>query len=93
MFHKIAQGLVLNKNEKNQLKRVEKRFDSCFQTCKKYNVKILIDSEESWIQPGVDFLVEKFMIKYNKKEALIYNTVQMYLKNKIKYLEHLFELF
>ena len=89
LFHKIAQGLVLNKNEKNQLKRVEKRFDSCFQTCKKYNVKILIDSEESWIQPGVDFLVEKFMIKYNKKEALIYNTVQMYLKNKIKYLEHL----
>ena len=29
------------------------------------------------------------MIKYNKKDALIFNTVQMYLKNKIKYLEHL----
>ena len=89
LFHKMAQGLVLNENEKIQLKKVEKRFDLCFQTCKNSGVKILIDSEESWIQPGVDLLVEKFMIKYNKKEALIYNTVQMYLKNKIKYLEHL----
>ena len=52
----------------------------------------MIDSEESWIQPGVDFLVEKYMIKYNKEEALIYNTAQMYLKNKIKYLEHLLRL-
>ncbi len=89
LFHKISQGLALQKAEKIQLTRVEKRFDLCFQSCKKYGVKILVDSEESWIQPGVDILVEKYMIKYNKEDALIYNTVQMYLKNKIKYLEHL----
>ena len=83
MFHKIAQGLVLNDREKEELQRVEKRFDSCFQSCKKNGVKILIDSEESWIQPGVDLLVEKYMIKYNKKDALIFNTVQMYLKIKL----------
>ena len=92
LFHKIAQGSILNENEKSQLERIEKRFDSCFQICKKYRVKILIDSEESWIQPGVDLLVEKYMIKYNKEEALIYNTAQMYLKNKIKYLDHLLRL-
>tara|TARA_B100000575_G_C23066312_1_gene613961 strand:+ start:74 stop:1249 length:1176 start_codon:yes stop_codon:yes gene_type:complete len=92
LFHKIAQGSILNENEKSQLERIDKRFDSCFQTCKKYCVKILIDSEESWIQPGVDLLVEKYMIKYNKEEALIYNTAQMYLKNKIKYLDHLLRL-
>ena len=92
LFHKIAQGSILNENEKSQLERIDKRFDTCFQTCKKYCVKILIDSEESWIQPGVDFLVEKYMIKYNKEEALIYNTAQMYLKNKIKYLDHLLRL-
>ena len=92
LFHKIAQGSILNENEKMQLERIDKRFDSCFQTCKKYSVKILIDSEESWIQPGVDLLVEKYMIKYNKEEALIYNTAQMYLKNKIKYLDHLLRL-
>ena len=92
LFHKIAQGSILNENEKSQLERIDKRFDSCFQICKKYRVKILIDSEESWIQPGVDLLVEKYMIKYNKEEALIYNTAQMYLKNKIKYLDHLLRL-
>ena len=92
LFHKIAQGSILNENEKSHLERIDKRFDSCFQTCKKYCVKILIDSEESWIQPGVDLLVEKYMIEYNKDEALIYNTAQMYLKNKIKYLDHLLRL-
>ena len=89
LFHKISQGLALKKDEKRQLERVEKRFDMCFQLCKEYGVRILVDSEESWIQPGVDILVEKYMIKYNKGDALIYNTVQMYLKNKIKYLEDL----
>lgn len=89
LFHKLALSSTLNEKEKNSLKRVEKRFELCFRACKKYGVKILIDSEESWIQPGVDLLVEKYMIIYNKKNALIYNTVQMYLKNKIKYLQHL----
>ena len=44
LFHKISQGLALKKDEKSQLKRAEKRFDLCFQLCKKYGVRILVDS-------------------------------------------------
>ncbi len=42
----------MNENDKNQLRRVEKRFDLCFQTCKKYGVKILIDSWLAFLGRG-----------------------------------------
>ena len=47
----------------------------------------MIDAEESWIQPIIDHLVEEMMIKYNKQETLIFNTIQMYRSDKLNYLK------
>ena len=47
----------------------------------------MIDAEESWIQPIIDHLVEEMMIKYNKQETLIFNTIQMYRNDKLDYLK------
>ena len=47
----------------------------------------MIDAEESWIQPIIDHLVEEMMIKYNKQETLIFNTIQLYRNDKLDYLK------
>ena len=57
------------------------------------NVPIMIDAEESWIQPIIDHLVEEMMIKYNRKETLIFNTVQLYRSDKLDYLKKTIEKF
>ena len=49
----------------------------------------MIDAEESWIQPIIDHLVEEMMIKYNKQETLIFNTIQLYRNDKLDYLKKL----
>jgi proline dehydrogenase len=50
-------------------------------------VPTFIDAEESWIQDGIDRLAREMMIKYNRDRAIIYNTVQLYRHDRLKFLE------
>jgi len=50
-------------------------------------VPIFIDAEESWIQNTIDSITIEMMQKYNKEEAWIYNTLQMYRNDRITYLK------
>ena len=64
------------------------------QSCKKglaCNIKLLIDAEESWIQPALDDLVEELMACYNKEEIMVYATIQLYLSERLPYLKSLLE--
>jgi proline dehydrogenase len=49
----------------------------------------LIDAEETWIQIAVDALVRNMMEKYNKQKAIVYNTAQMYRRDRLTYLENI----
>jgi proline dehydrogenase len=49
-------------------------------------VPILIDAEETWYQHLVDETVEKMMEKYNAEKAIVFNTLQMYRHDRIKFL-------
>jgi proline dehydrogenase len=55
------------------------------------NVKVYFDAEERSTQDVYDYLVESMMAKYNHGKVLIYNTLQMYLKDRISYLEYAIE--
>lgn len=66
----------------------EKRFDAArervFLLCKtaaKSGVKLMVDGEESWFQDITDSWILEAMKLYNKEEAIIFNTFQMYRKN------------
>lgn len=50
-------------------------------------IPILIDAEESWYQYLVDETVEKMMEKYNAEKAIVFNTLQMYRYDRIKFLQ------
>ncbi len=51
------------------------------------NVPILVDAEESWIQPAVDDLVERMMVRFNTQRAIVFNTVQLYRHDRLAFLE------
>jgi proline dehydrogenase len=48
---------------------------------------VFIDAEESWIQDAIDRLATEMMEKYNRDDAIIYNTLQMYRTNRLQYLK------
>jgi proline dehydrogenase len=49
---------------------------------------LLIDAEESWIQPAVDDLTEQMMALYNRDRTLVFNTFQMYRWDRLEYMKN-----
>ena len=49
-------------------------------------VGILVDAEETWIQDPVDALTFLMMDAYNRGQIVIYNTIQHYRKDRLKFL-------
>ena len=91
LFEKKSSGIALTDSEKNEWKRIELRINTCCAAAKKIGVKLLIDAEESWIQPAIDEIAESLMEKYNKKTPVIYTTLQMYRKDRMIYMKNLYD--
>ncbi len=89
LYHKVNKKETLTNIETEEWNRVKERFIATCDEAIKANTKLLIDAEESWIQDAIDGLVEDLMVKYNKKEAWIYTTVQMYRHDRLAYLKEL----
>ena len=71
----------------SKYKILYKKIDKVCSYAFKKNIPIMIDAEESWIQPIIDHLVEEMMVKYNRHETLIFNTIQLYRSDKLDYLK------
>lgn len=89
LYEKISKKEALSYNETAAWERVRDRFHQCCQYAEHSHLQILIDAEESWIQPAVNLLVEEMMATYNKERVVVYTTAQMYLKDKLSYLRQL----
>ena len=89
LYEKVSFDIALTNSETAAWQRVRQRFIACCELAKKSKMKLLIDAEESWIQPAVNLIVEEMMSLYNREEAIVHNTAQMYLKDKLSYLHYL----
>lgn len=66
------------------------RMASICQTAAKNNVPIFIDAEETWFQDAIDELVEEQMKLHNREKAIVYNTIQLYRKDRLEFLKSSF---
>jgi proline dehydrogenase len=90
LFKKKSSGIVLNLKETAAWDRIIDRILKCCKYAKELNVKMLIDAEESWVQNAIDEIAEESMELFNKKEAFIFTTLQLYRKDRLQYLKELF---
>ncbi len=91
LLTKVEKGVSLSREEAAAWQRVQQRFRSICQLAFEKKVRIMIDAEESWIQNTVDGLAEAMMHDYNKAEAFVYNTVQLYRHDRLQYLKRAHE--
>jgi proline dehydrogenase len=71
--------------------RLINRIDLICKTAHDSKVILFIDAEDRCMQDLFDKITETMMEKYNKDFAVVFNTLQMYLKDRIKYLGTLIE--
>lgn len=87
LLKKVNEGLELNEKEAGQWQRVKERLYKVCDAAVKAGAGILIDAEESWIQHAIDGLADELMAKYNHERLVIYNTFQMYRKDRLDLLK------
>jgi proline dehydrogenase len=78
LFAKVQEDKPLQDNEIVALEKVKYRIDKICAKAYEYDVPVLIDAEESWIQNILDDMVCEMMERYNREGAIVFNTYQLY---------------
>ena len=63
------------------LDRVQERLFRLGDRAVQLDSKLLVDAEQTYFQPVIDYLANKLMNRYNQEKAVIFNTYQCYLKH------------
>jgi proline dehydrogenase len=87
LYEKVGKGATLSAKEQVEWNKVVNRYDTVCKMARDYDVAILIDAEESWMQDAADALVTKMMQKYNAEKPIVYNTLQMYRHDRLDFLK------
>ena len=92
LLENIQNAETLNSQQKSEYRNVLKRIDAICHIAAEKNVGVFFDAEESWIQDTIDHLVYLMMKRYNRDRVIVYNTFQMYRKDRLNYLFDSFDL-
>ncbi len=90
-FLAAIQLATLTTDEANntRFRNLMSRVDKICRTAFNNRVMVYIDAEESWMQDIIDYLAEEMMCTYNINRVVVFNTLQMYRRDRIDYLKGL----
>lgn len=91
LLEKVSAQETLTNAEEQEYEKVKQRVYSICKEAHQNNQPIFIDAEESWIQPAIDDLADENMALFNKERAIVYNTYQLYRKDRLEFLRKTFD--
>jgi proline dehydrogenase len=78
LLEKVQTKANLSADELDAFERIKNRVDRICAKAHQFQVPVLIDAEDSWIQNPIDEMAYAMMKKYNQERAIVFNTFQMY---------------
>jgi proline dehydrogenase len=69
---------ILSGSLKLEWQRVIERIGTICQEAVRHGKLVMIDAEETWIQPAIDAIAIDMMRRHNRENACVYTTIQMY---------------
>lgn len=91
LLAKVNAKEALSVSEQEEFDKVKNRVERICRKAYDTNVRIFIDAEETWIQDAIDALAREMMLKFNKEEAIVYNTIQLYRHDRLNFLKASYE--
>nr|XP_043606962.1 proline dehydrogenase 2, mitochondrial-like [Erigeron canadensis] len=81
-YHTLEKPTPLTAQEEHDLELAHQRLINICNKSVECNVPVVIDAEDTSIQPGIDYFTYSAAVMYNKGEkAMIFGTIQAYLKD------------
>lgn len=91
-YEGIVHTEVLIPAEFEEWRRVVTRMNRIIEAAVSAGVGVLVDAEESWVQDPVDALTMMMMQQYNHMRPVVYNTIQLYRHDRLKFLHRTVEI-
>ncbi len=86
----VSEGKALSAEEEREWQQVLSRMERICMAAAEAGIPVLVDAEESWMQPAIDAMAMRMMERFNRERAIVYNTVQHYRHDRLAYLEQAF---
>ena len=83
LLEKVSAAVSLSEIEQKEYDKAKMRIQVICQSAFDLDVKVMMDAEESWIQPAIDDFALAMMQQYNTQKAIIFNTYQLYRNDKL----------
>ncbi len=87
LLEKVSAAQTLSADELCEWNKVKLRLHKICKAASDAHLPVMIDAEESWIQAAIDSLADEMMEHYNKHQPLVYNTIQLYRKDRLSFLK------
>lgn len=85
-LERLSQKKKLDAKSQAKCERIHSRVDDICRYAHSIGQPVFIDAEDSWIQDAIDRLATEMMEKYNLDDPIVFNTLQMYRKDRFQYL-------
>lgn len=89
LLEKASRWESLSPQESDQLARFQARIATICERAVEVATPVWIDAEESWLQPICDQVALEMMRRFNRERAWVWNTLQLYRRDRLGYLEDL----
>ncbi|HRH68452.1 MAG TPA: proline dehydrogenase family protein [Flavobacteriales bacterium] len=83
----VSDGKALDAEEQREWTLVQGRMETICTAAAKAGVPVLIDAEESWMQPAIDAMADAMMARFNRERAIVFNTIQLYRHDRLAFLK------
>jgi hypothetical protein len=76
----------LSPEDREQLNEVKNKLIKICNAAKQVDISLLIDAEQSFKQPAVEYFAMYLTKQFNTEKPLVYNTYQLYMKGSVAHL-------
>ncbi len=87
----MCQKKKLDAKNQKESERIYGRVEEICAAAYSVSQPTFIDAEETWIQDAIDEMATEMMKKYNRERPIIFNTLQLYRKDRLQFLKDSFE--
>jgi proline dehydrogenase len=77
---------LLQDSEADLIDRAVERLDKICAAAASKRVRLMIDAEQTYLQPAIDHLARRMQLNYNRDGPFVFNTYQAYLKSSKSHL-------
>jgi proline dehydrogenase len=86
-LERLSHKKKLDAKSQAKCERIHRRVGEICEFAYSVGQPVFIDAEETWIQDAIDKMATEMMERYNREEAIVFNTLQMYRTDRLQHLK------